>query len=205
MLGQAQVPAPWGTASGAEGFSWVGAGAQPPGPRTRAAPAPAPDAPHLGEVVLRELLLLQHGRALQRVRVDLLARDFLVLLSWKRGGRAVTAASPARQPAQAVLVGTPEARGLLLPCPAGPRTLTGQAPPRRNRERAEGAADPPPASRLHGSRPRKSCRVTRTDGTRDTRCQHWRSPRRTPPPHRQTPQMGPFPSREAWGWFSPGQ
>lgn len=44
---------------------------------------------HLGEVVLRELLLLQHGRALQRVRVDLFASDLFILLSWKRAGNDV--------------------------------------------------------------------------------------------------------------------
>lgn len=38
---------------------------------------------YLGEVVLWELLLLQHGRALQRVRVDLLAGHLLILLGWK--------------------------------------------------------------------------------------------------------------------------
>lgn len=40
---------------------------------------------HLWEVVLRELLLLQHGCALQRIRVDLLPCHLLVLLGWKRG------------------------------------------------------------------------------------------------------------------------
>ena len=39
---------------------------------------------YLGEIVLRELLLLQHGRALQCVRVDLLAGHLLVLLGWKK-------------------------------------------------------------------------------------------------------------------------
>lgn len=77
--------------------------------------------PHLGEVVLRELLLLQHGCALQRVRVDLLARDLLVLLSWKRAGSAVRGHRP-------VLVGTPEARPAAVERPRRAEGLRGPSP-----------------------------------------------------------------------------
>lgn len=77
--------------------------------------------PHLGEVVLRELLLLQHGCALQRVRVDLLARDLLVLLSWKRAGSAVRGRRP-------VLVGTPEARPAAVERPRRAEGLRGPSP-----------------------------------------------------------------------------